>query len=74
MMRSAANLAPLSVAGDAAETDIEGLRLSVSVSQSGKCERCWHRRAEVGSIEAHPTLCERCVTNIEGEGEQRHYA
>jgi len=74
LITSEAKLAPMSAAHEAAETDIEGLRLSVSVSESEKCERCWHRRPEVGSIEAHPTLCERCVSNIEGEGEKRDYA
>ncbi len=74
LITSEAKLAPLSVAEGAAVTDIDGLRLSVSVSESEKCERCWHRRPDVGSIEAHPTLCERCVSNIEGEGEKRDYA
>lgn len=74
LITSAATLAPLSDATDAAVTEIEALRLTVSVSGAEKCERCWHRRPEVGRLEAHPTLCERCVSNIEGEGEQRKYA
>jgi isoleucyl-tRNA synthetase len=74
LITSAATLAPLSESGDAAVTEIEGLRLTVSVSGAEKCERCWHRRPEVGQIEVHPTLCERCVSNIDGEGEQRNYA
>jgi isoleucyl-tRNA synthetase len=59
---------------DAAETDVDGLRLKVSVSDSEKCERCWHRREDVGQHEAHPTLCSRCVENVDGEGEQRRFA
>ncbi|RLA59138.1 MAG: hypothetical protein DRQ89_14480, partial [Epsilonproteobacteria bacterium] len=74
LITSAATLAPFADAGNAAETEIEGLRLRVSVSSSEKCERCWHRRPEVGTITAHPTLCNRCVENIEGEGEQRNFA
>jgi len=74
LITSAAKLEPLANAGEAAETEVEGLRLAVAVSGDEKCERCWHRRPEVGSIAAHPTLCERCVSNIEGEGEQRNYA
>jgi len=74
LITSAATLAPFADAGDAAETEMEGLRLLVSVSQAQKCERCWHRCPEVGEITAHPTLCNRCVENIEGEGEQRNFA
>ncbi|MFA5939426.1 MAG: isoleucine--tRNA ligase [Sinimarinibacterium sp.] len=38
-----------------------------------KCERCWHQRADVGSHAAHPTLCGRCVDNIDGDGETRRF-
>jgi isoleucyl-tRNA synthetase len=75
LISSAAALAPLESAGeDAAETEVPGLKLQVSVSAEEKCERCWHRRPEVGSVEAHPTLCGRCVENVDGSGEQRHFA
>ncbi|TXS91353.1 isoleucine--tRNA ligase [Parahaliea maris] len=75
LITSAAALAPLADApADAATTEIEGLCLQVAVATEEKCERCWHRRPEVGKIEAHPTLCGRCVENIEGPGEQRRYA
>jgi isoleucyl-tRNA synthetase len=59
---------------EASNTEIAGLRLHVAASAEEKCERCWHRRPEVGQIQAHPTLCERCVENIEGAGEQRQFA
>ena len=45
----------------------------VHASQSGKCVRCWHHRAEVGSNAEHPELCGRCVSNIEGPGENRQW-
>ena len=50
------------------------LRILAAKSASEKCERCWHRREDVGSHAAHPTLCDRCVTNIEGDGEVRQFA
>ena len=50
------------------------LIISAQASEAQKCERCWHHREEVGTIEAHPTLCHRCVTNIEGDGEVRLFA
>jgi|CXWL01.1.fsa_nt_gi isoleucyl-tRNA synthetase len=45
----------------------------VSSTQT-KCERCWHYRQDVGHHAEHSTLCERCVTNLYGSGEERHYA
>ena len=58
--------------GDA--TDVDGLRVAVTASADEKCERCWHHSDTVGKSEAHPTLCGRCVENVEGDGEVRHYA
>ncbi len=43
-------------------------------SQRTKCERCWHYRDDVGSHDQHPTICGRCVTNLDGDGEARLYA
>ncbi|MBS0423521.1 MAG: isoleucine--tRNA ligase [Proteobacteria bacterium] len=39
-----------------------------------KCERCWHYRRDVGQHTEHPTLCARCITNLYGAGEERHFA
>jgi isoleucyl-tRNA synthetase len=54
----------------------EKLALAVEVKQSAykKCERCWHHREEVGTLPGHDDLCQRCVTNIDGEGEERRFA
>jgi isoleucyl-tRNA synthetase len=30
-----------------------------------KCGRCWHLRPDVGSHAAHPTLCGRCIENLQ---------
>jgi isoleucyl-tRNA synthetase len=56
------------------ETELKGLKVSVSASSHAKCDRCWHHREEVGKDAEHPLLCARCVDNIEGDGEDRHYA
>ncbi|WP_339615905.1 isoleucine--tRNA ligase [uncultured Gilvimarinus sp.] len=75
LISSAATLAPLSSAGDdAIATDVEGLRVAVSKSEQPKCARCWHFRADVGAVAAHPEICQRCADNIDGAGEVRHYA
>ena len=46
----------------------------VTSSTHTKCERCWHYRQDVGHHADHPTLCERCVSNLYGNGEVRNYA
>lgn len=45
--------------------------VSAQPTDKAKCVRCWHYRADVGSVEAHPELCGRCVSNIDGGGEDR---
>ncbi|MDF0651591.1 MAG: isoleucine--tRNA ligase [Nitrospira sp.] len=42
----------------------EPLRVTVTKSPAGKCERCWNYREAVGKDVAHPTLCDRCVEAI----------
>ncbi|MCG8413900.1 MAG: class I tRNA ligase family protein, partial [Pseudomonadales bacterium] len=72
---SRASVADLGSAPDTVTTtEVDGLSLQVTASAHAKCERCWHHRADVGSNTAHPTLCTRCVTNIETKGEIRLYA
>ncbi len=44
-----------------------------AASGHAKCERCWHQRADVGAEARHPTLCLRCVDNVDGDGETRRY-
>ncbi len=48
--------------------------VEVAATDDAKCVRCWHRRADVGSHDAHPELCGRCVANVDGEGETRRFA
>jgi len=52
----------------------EALAIRVTPSPDTKCERCWHWRADVGSDDAHPTICGRCVANLYGAGEARSRA
>ena len=55
-------------------SEADGLKIVVKASDHEKCERCWHHREDVGSDAKHPELCQRCVENIEGEGEYRSFA
>ena len=75
LITSGAELADIADApAEALAGEVEGLKVRVSASDAEKCERCWHRRDDIGAVEEHPTLCGRCVTNVAGEGEVRHYA
>jgi isoleucyl-tRNA synthetase len=48
--------------------------IEVKPSSQPKCVRCFHLRSDVGSDPRHPELCARCVVNVEGPGEERHFA
>ncbi|MFT6895674.1 MAG: isoleucyl-tRNA synthetase [Paraglaciecola sp.] len=75
LITSSATVEQVSIAPENAQvTAIPGLWLHISASQGKKCARCWHYREDVGSTAAHPELCVRCVTNVDGEGESRAYA
>ncbi len=76
LIASAAKVAPITEAptAEAEATAIEGLLVSVVKSSHQKCVRCWHHREDVGMHEEHSELCGRCVENVIGEGETRHYA
>ncbi|AOU99355.1 isoleucine--tRNA ligase [Acidihalobacter yilgarnensis] len=52
----------------------ETLHLLAIGSAHTKCSRCWHHRADVGTDTTHPELCGRCIENIAGSGETRHFA
>ena len=55
-------------------SEVDGIAVSAMPTQHARCERCWHQTPEVGMIANHPTLCQRCVDNVEGKGEIRLYA
>jgi isoleucyl-tRNA synthetase len=75
LITSEATLKPAAEAPEnTPESDVTGLAVTVSVSGHEKCERCWHRRPDVGDSQEHPTLCGRCISNIDGQGEHRRYA
>lgn len=75
LITSRADVAALADAPESAvETEVAGLKVAVAKSAHEKCDRCWHHREDVGSNEKYADLCGRCVDNVEGEGEVRHYA
>ncbi|MBX3459433.1 MAG: isoleucine--tRNA ligase [Planctomycetes bacterium] len=46
--------------------DIRGLWLKVTESAEQDCVRCFRRTGDVGRITAHPHLCTRCASVVEG--------
>ena len=66
LITSAAHVIPSDSAGET--------KIQVTASTHKKCERCWHYRADVGKHAEHAGLCGRCVSNLFGQGEQRHAA
>ncbi len=75
LITSAASLEPReSAPADAWHGPDDGLRISVAATPHAKCARCWHRCDDVGAWAAHPTLCGRCVCNVDGPGERREHA
>ena len=63
----------LFISGDVTVTAVntEEVLVLAQVTTKEKCVRCWQHRADVGVHAAHPELCGRCVSNIEGPGEKR---
>ena len=50
------------------------IKIHATASTKTKCVRCWHHQENVGSNKQHPELCERCVSNVSGDGEPRFFA
>ena len=67
------NGAPLASMVNAVDSDIGGLKIAVVKTQNAKCVRCWHHTPDTGTNAQHPELCGRCVENVDGNGEVRHY-
>ena len=63
------------ISGDVTVVQGENAHTSVLavVSTKPKCIRCWHHRADVGTHPDHPEICGRCVSNVEGPGEERQW-
>ena len=74
LITSSASLNKLSESQSGSTTELDNLRVEVTSAEGTKCIRCWHVRDDVGSDPKHPEICTRCVSNIEGPGEVRHYA
>lgn len=75
LITSQARIHPIDKAStEAIVTDIPGLAITVQKSGYAKCQRCWHRLADVDQNPKYPHICQRCVANLSTQGEKRAYA
>lgn len=75
LITSQAHIKPLdAVPANAVQTDVPGMQIVLVKSEHAKCQRCWHRTADVNSDPKHPQICLRCVDNLSAQGEKRVYA
>src|SRR5690554_1290192 len=66
----------LLISGDVTiEPDGQAADIGIAAAKTGKpkCVRCWHHRGDIGAAAEHPEICGRCVSNIEGPGEDRQW-
>lgn len=75
LITSEARVFPIKEKTEAAiTTSLPELALEIHLSEFEKCVRCWQHQPSVSHIEKHPNLCERCVSNVFGDGEERRFA
>lgn len=54
--------------------DGQQMAIAAQTAAGEKCERCWHIRQDVGVNPEHPSICGRCVDNVDHQGETRRFA
>ena len=52
----------------------QAIKIEVKASKNKKCDRCWHYVPSVGMNSEHPSICQRCISNLFEEGEERNHA
>lgn len=72
LITSSASVRPLSEAPTHLTVNNDrGIAIEVRASQHEKCNRCWHRCADIGVVTHYPDLCGRCANNLDGHDETR---
>jgi isoleucyl-tRNA synthetase len=67
------NAPPEAAPVESLQTENRFASVGVRKTDAAKCVRCWQYRRDVGANVAHPELCSRCVTNVDGPGEDRRW-
>ncbi|AKZ66085.1 isoleucine--tRNA ligase [Candidatus Palibaumannia cicadellinicola] len=72
---SAAQVVDYTNAGDnALNSDrLKGLKITINKATGTKCQRCWHLSNDIGHNKKYPDICNRCIINIYGQGEERKF-
>ena len=63
----------LFISSEANITKGSSLKITIANSEHEKCTRCWHRDISVGKNDLYREICQRCITNISEDGEQRSF-
>ena len=71
--RLGAELHILFISSEANITKGSSLKITIVNSEHEKCTRCWHRDISVGKNDLYREICQRCITNISEDGEQRSF-
>ncbi|MXP67160.1 isoleucine--tRNA ligase [Pantoea sp. Aalb] len=51
----------------------KNLKIILNKAQGKKCPRCWHYTIDIGHNSKHIPICNRCYTNVVGNGETRKF-
>ncbi|WWO99148.1 MAG: isoleucine--tRNA ligase [Candidatus Dasytiphilus stammeri] len=54
-------------------SNLHNLKFLLYRADGKKCSRCWHYCTDIGKFMDYPEICGRCVMNLVGKGEERHY-
>ncbi|PPI88631.1 isoleucine--tRNA ligase [Candidatus Pantoea edessiphila] len=49
------------------------LKIEFYKAEGEKCSRCWHYTKDIGTNSNYPEICNRCIENIVGKGEERKF-
>jgi isoleucyl-tRNA synthetase len=52
--------------------EVAGVAVTVGPAPGEKCQRCWRVLPEVGSVAAHPDLCQRCADAVDALAAHNH--
>ena len=58
---------PKALEGIEYSSSSDALAVAVVAADGEKCDRCWNYSTHIGASSNHPTLCERCVSALDGE-------
>ncbi|CAL1329245.1 isoleucine--tRNA ligase [Candidatus Providencia siddallii] len=58
---------------DAKNSGLNGLKIICNKAEGKKCNRCWHYTKDISINLQQKDICNRCISNIFGDGEVRKF-